>query len=44
MIWIGVTACVVETRVAFRIVIRKPDWMKPLEDIGVDGRIYRNVL
>jgi hypothetical protein len=37
MMWMRLMASVDEMRIAFRIVIRKPEGKKPLENVGVDG-------
>jgi hypothetical protein len=39
MRWIGHVACMGEMRNAFNIFVVKPEGKRPLEDIGVDGKI-----
>jgi hypothetical protein len=39
----GVMVSIEDIIIAIRIVIRKPEGKKPLEDVGADGRIYKNV-
>ena len=39
MRWAGRVAGVVEKRGIYRVLVRKPDGKRPLENPGVDGRI-----
>jgi hypothetical protein len=40
----GLMVSVEKTRISFRIMIRKPEGKKPLEDVGVYDRICKNIL
>jgi hypothetical protein len=39
MRWVGHVAYMGEMRNAYKILVRKPEWKRPLEDLVVDGSI-----